>query len=80
MGFMAAPPFGEAGRRADRTCDADLSRAKLIEDEAAAETEEEKEEAPLKLERVGESVLWTAKLKPEEDEGELNWLVGEWDL
>jgi hypothetical protein len=69
MGFMGAPPFGEIGRRADRSCDADLSRAKLIEDEAAMEAEEE--EAPLKFARVGESILWTAKLK---------WRVGEWDL
>jgi len=74
---MGAPPFGEIGWRADRTCDADLSRAKLIEDEAAAA---EEEEAPLKLARVGESVLWTAKLKAEEDEGELKWRVVEWDL
>jgi len=73
---MGAPPFGEMGWRADRTCDADLSREKLIEDEAAAAAEEE---APLKLARVGESVLWTA-LKAEEDEGELKWRVGEWDL
>jgi hypothetical protein len=40
MGFMGAPPFGEIGWRADRTCDADLSRAKLIEGEAVAEAEE----------------------------------------
>jgi hypothetical protein len=40
MGFMVAPPFGEIGRRAVRTCDADLSRPKLIE-EAAVEAEEE---------------------------------------
>jgi hypothetical protein len=41
MGFMVAPPFGEIGRRAVRTCDADLSRPKLIEEEAAVEAEEE---------------------------------------
>jgi hypothetical protein len=41
MGFMAAPPFGEFGRPADRTWDADLPREKLIEDEPAAEVEEE---------------------------------------
>lgn len=70
MGFMGAPPFGEIGQRGDRSCDADLSRAKLTEDEAAAEAEEEYEEAPLTPVRVGESVLWTAKLKEEEDEGE----------
>jgi hypothetical protein len=53
MGFMGAPPFGEIGRRADRSCDAALSRAKLIEDEAAMEAEEEDWTANLKW-RVGE--------------------------
>ena len=42
--------------------------------------EAEEEATPLKLARVGESVLWTAKLKAEEDQGELKWRVGEWDL
>jgi hypothetical protein len=41
MGFMEAPPFGEMGRCADRTCDVDLLWVKLIEDEAAEEAEEE---------------------------------------
>jgi len=40
IGLMASPSFGEIGWRADRTCDADLSRAKLIEDEVVAEAEE----------------------------------------
>jgi len=41
MDFMAAPPFGEIGRRAARTCDVDLLRPKLIEQEAAVEAEDE---------------------------------------
>jgi len=41
IGFMVAPSFDEIGRPADRTCDADLSRPKLLEDEATAEMEEE---------------------------------------
>jgi len=41
MDFMEASIFGEMGWRADRTCDAELSWAKLIEDEAASQAEEE---------------------------------------
>jgi hypothetical protein len=79
--MAAAPPFGEMARPADRTCDADLSKARLIEDEAAAVVVvEEEEEPPPMLTRVGESALWIAKLKAEEDEGELKWRVGERDL
>jgi len=77
IGFMVEVLFGEIGRPADRTCDADLSRPKLIEDEAAAEVEEE---PPLKLLRVGESEGRAAKLEADEDEGELKWRVGEWNL
>jgi hypothetical protein len=80
--MAAAPPFGEMARPADRTCDAALSKARLIEDEAAAEVVvvEEEEEPPPMLTRVGDSALWIAKLKAEEDEGELKWRVGERDL
>jgi len=41
MDLMGTSPFGVMGRRADRTCDEDLSRAKPAEDEAAAEADEE---------------------------------------
>ena len=57
MDFKTAPPFDEIGWPVDRTCDADLSRLKLIEEEVAAKVEEEEEDPLLNLAQIGKIIL-----------------------